>query len=270
MPAALGRHRRCAARCHGRAARQPPAGPGGDAPRQRPAEEPDRHPRPEGFTDELVEAALEELAGDPKLFERLGNLVETLTSGDDAARAIARTRINAGHFRILKGNIAEIFSRSKQLAALKKIAAQANAADAVLISGVRMRLPRAPEALRTPAALLFSDNIIGVMRGGKLQVLMVFEVKSGFQGGAEATEQVFKWIERNVEDGAELVLEQGAQLTRADGKVVVLGRSVSFTYNPGKPRVPQVLGLQNAQRTLITAEGASTWGWTRVSRSRRP
>jgi hypothetical protein len=229
-------------------------------------------PRPEGFTDELVDGALERLADDPKLFERLGNLIDELTRGDDAARAIARTRINSGHFRILKGNIAEIFSRSKQIAALEKIAAQETLADAVLISGVRMRLPKAPAvqvridllkttvAKKTPPALLFSDNIIAVIRGDKLQVLVVFEVKSGFQGGAEATEQVFKWIERNVEAGAELVLEKGAQLTSAGGKVVALDSTLSFTYKPGKQGVPEVLGLQNAQRTLITAAGVSHLG----------
>lgn len=217
-------------------------------------------PRPEGFTDELVDATLKRLADDPKLFERLVKLTDQLTSGDEAVRAIARTRINAGHFRILKGNVAEVLSRGKQVEALRRIAAQENFADAVLISGVRMRLPKAPGTPATSAALLFSDNIIGVIRGDRLQVLMVFEVKSGFQGGAEATEQVFKWIERNVEDGAELVLERGAQLTRADGKVVALDDALSFIYNPGTQGVPRVIGLQNAQRTLITAAGASHLG----------
>jgi hypothetical protein len=216
--------------------------------------------RPEDFTDAQVDATLAELAADPKLFERLGKLVDRLNGGDDAARAIARTRIGAGHFRILKGNIAEILSHGIQFELLKEIAALEKSADAVLISGVRMRLPKTPGSKEKTAALQFSDNIIAVIRGDKLQVFMVFEVKSGFQGGAEATEQVFKWIERRVEDGAELVLEKGAQLKRADGRVVTLDSELSFTYNPGETGVPQVLGLQNAQRTLITAKGVSHLG----------
>jgi hypothetical protein len=217
-------------------------------------------PRPEGFTDELVEAQLALLADDPRLFERLGNLVDELENSDETIRALARSRIRAGHFRILKGNIAEILSRRKQLAALAAIVEQHKLADAVLISGLRIRLPKKLPTDPARAALLFSDNIIAVQRGGDLHVLMVFEVKSGFQGGAEATEQVFKWIERRVEDGTQLVLQRGAQFTRNDGTVVTLERELSFLYDPGSIAAGRVIGLQNAQRTLITAAGASHLG----------
>jgi len=217
-------------------------------------------PRPEGFTDVLMEAQLAWLADDPRLFERLGNLVDELESSDETVRALARSRIRAGHFRILKGNIAEILSRRKQLAALAAIVEQHKLADAVLISGVRIRLPKKLPTDPAQAALLFSDNIIAVQRGGDLHVLMVFEVKSGFQGGAEATEQVFKWIERRVEDGTQLVLQRGAQFTRNDGTVVTLERELSFLYDPTSTAAGRVIGLQNAQRTLITAAGASHLG----------
>jgi hypothetical protein len=81
-------------------------------------------PRPEGFTDALVEAQLALLADDRRLFERLDNLIDELESADETVRALARTRIGAGHFRILKGNVAEILSHRKQLAILAEIVEQ--------------------------------------------------------------------------------------------------------------------------------------------------
>jgi hypothetical protein len=99
-----------------------------------------------------------------------------------------------------------------------------------------------------------------VRRDGNLHVLMVFEVKSGFQGGAEATEQVFKWIERRVEDGTELVLKRGVQFIHSDGAVETLTRDLSFLYDPASTAANRVIGLQNAQRTLITAAGVSHLG----------
>jgi hypothetical protein len=49
-------------------------------------------------------------------------------------------------------------------------------------------------------------------------VLAVFEVKAGFKGGQEATEQIFEWIEGLFTDGSQLILPKGSTFTSASGR----------------------------------------------------
>ena len=162
----------------------------------------------------------------------------------------------AGRFRILKGNVAEIFSRSIQRAELARLAKTHK--GAVLVSGVRVRLMR--DGKLSPLKL-FSDNIIVVKQGNQVRVLAVFEVKSGFKGGQEATEQIFEWIEGRFTDGSQLVIPRGSSFTSAGGRTWTTSRDIAYTWKPSSPGVPTITGLASAgERHLITAKGVSPLG----------
>jgi hypothetical protein len=89
----------------------------------------------------------------------------------------------------------------------------------------------------------------------------VFEVKSGYRGGSEATEQVFDWIEKRVTDNSQLVLPKGSKMIAADGTEVVITKERTFLYDPTAANpTGRVIWLQRAERHLITAKGVSALG----------
>jgi hypothetical protein len=197
-------------------------------------------PRPDSMTRWKERKLLTALLGDPdKLFDRLRPLLQRLRSGDASARAL----LNEGLFRILKGNIGEILSMKVQMDVLRQIQTWPPYRSARLFTGVRVRLPRGG---RLP---LFSDNIIAVTgrtpEGREyMKVLAVFEVKSGYEGGTTVQRQVFRWVERNVEDGSELILPDGSK----------------FTYKPAGAGVAEVTHLTTADRYTFIARGLSHLG----------
>lgn len=95
-------------------------------------------------------------------------------------------------------------------------------------------------------AKLFADDVIAVVEKGNLRILKLYEVKSGYRGGMEATEQIFDWIE------GRLPHAEGSRLLLPDGKF--------FIYDPGSIDKGRVIGLNNAPRCIITAKGASHLG----------
>ena len=109
-------------------------------------------------------------------------------------------------------------------------------------------------------AVLFSDNIVAVQHGTDLQLLKVFEVKSGYIGGREAQGQIFKWIEGRITDGSQIIIPRGARIFAEEGSEVIRKSELRFTYKPNKAGVPSVVGLMNADRHLITAGGISHLG----------
>jgi len=213
-------------------------------------------PRQAGYTDALVDGHLQVLGRQPgRVTDRLQNMLDALREGNPITRFLARRRLNAAHFRILKGNIAEILSMDLQRTVLRRI--QARHPDARIISGVRVRMM---EGTTLSRAQLFSDNIIAVERNGNLEVLAVFEVKSGYQGGQEATMQIFEWLERRLEQGSELVLPRGARVMGADGAERVLDRPRTFRYDPTSTDRGRAVLLFSAERHIVTAQGASHLG----------
>lgn len=215
-------------------------------------------PRPARYSDELLRAHREAVRreGD-RLMERLDALVQEPPDPGAEALGLVRRQVNAGHFRIFKGNLAEMFSMDIQLRELQRLA-QRNP-GARLVRGVKVRLMRSDGTL-SPARL-FSDNVVVVERQGRLQVLAVFEVKAGFKGGQEATEQIFEWIEGRLTDGSQLVLPRGTTLLDATGASTTVTRERRFTWKPGfGAEGREVVGLANAERHLITARGASALG----------
>jgi hypothetical protein len=213
-------------------------------------------PRPQGYTDQMVRQHLQELNRHAEqVLDRLGSLRRERSTGDALTQYTARRRVNEGHFRILKGNIAEVLSLPIQRAVLRRVNSQQRSAR--IIRGVRARLM---EDGRLSQSLLFSDNIIAYERGGNLYVRGVFEVKSGYQGGQEATMQIFEWLERRLTDGSQLVIPRGAKLMAADGTERVVRRARAFTYDPTSRGRGRVILLFSADRHLITARGAGHLG----------
>lgn len=188
-----------------------------------------------------------------RLLERLVNSVK---EGLPDARRGAR-EIKAAHFRILKGNIAELLSRELQLNYLAKVLR--THPDAMLVEGVFARSVGEGGALSPEK--LFSDNLI-VRFGPKdrLEVLGVIEVKSGYSSGFAAQLQIFEWIEGRIEDGTQIVLPAGARTTAKGGAVSRLPEKKTFTYNPPQPEMPRVIYLQSARRHLIVAKERSLLG----------
>jgi hypothetical protein len=214
-------------------------------------------PRPRGYGDAQLQAHIEVLLREPaKLTERLGALIAERTTGGPITRFLARLRVNSGRFRILKGNVAEIFSLATQRRILREL--RSVEPNARLITGVRMRLMS--EQGQLARSVLFTDNIIAVERGGNLHVLAVFEVKSGYEGGLEATSQIFRWIEERITDGSQLVIPSGARVLAADGTEQVVSRARTFTYNPDRTDVPRVVNIVAADRHIVAARGSSHLG----------
>jgi len=214
-------------------------------------------PRPLGYTDAKLDEHLKTaLRKRSKLVERLNQFLEQRRSTNFITRFLARERVGSGHFRILKGNLGEIFSSAIQLQVLREYLIAEPGAR--LISGVRMRLMT--EEGNLARSVLFTDNIIALQRGGDLHILGVFEVKAGYEGGQEATSQIFKWIEGHITDGSQLVIPQGAQIINADGIESVVKRELTFTYKPDQRGVAEVINLQTADRHIIAARGSSHLG----------
>lgn len=220
-------------------------------------------PRPAGYSDELLTRHFEEvLKQAEKATERLEKFFAAERSSDPVLSFLARRKVKGGHFRILKGNVAEILSMKIQREIFTSIARKYPGAK--LISGVRLR---AMEAGKLSPVRLFTDNVIAVERQGKLEILAVFEVKSGYRGGQEATEQVFEWVERIIEDGSQFVLPKGAVISSADGTTAILKKERLFTYKPTDRTAPEVTSLLRAQRFVITAKGVSHLGMDSAMRT---
>jgi hypothetical protein len=226
-------------------------------------------PRPAGYTDELLLEHRRLLADNwQRLVERLGPLLEAARSQDPLVRLSAVERIRSGLFSILKGNVAEILAARTQLEVLGSVlASRPEARGSRIFSGIRMRLR---EDGKLSTRRLFSDNIIAVERGGNLYVYAVFEVKSGQKGGQEATEQIFDWIEKRLEDGVQLVVPAGARTIDASGKVTTVAAERVFTYRPGSREPGQIIFLAAADRHLIVAQGASHLGLDSAMRIAAP
>lgn len=213
-------------------------------------------PRPAGYADDLLAAHRELARRSDRLWERLGKLEAEPADPGATSIGVLRRQVTAGRFRILKGNVAEIFAGPIQRAELARIAKAEK--GAVLVSGVKVRLMKDG---KLGAEKLFSDNVILVKRGSQVRVLAVFEVKSGFKGGQEATEQIFEWIEGRLTDGSQLVIPQGSTFTSAAGRTWTSSREIGYTWKPAKEGIPTITGLASAgERHLITAKGTSALG----------
>lgn len=250
-------------------------------------------PRPASLNDERLAQLLRILEiHKTKTWERLGRF------DDLADEAVELVRLNRqaslGHLNILKGNIAEVFSLPLQVRILEAIKRGTSPPhlphllrginraypDAVLLTGIRIGDGT------SGARRLFSDNIIAHWRSdGSLQILMVFEVKSGYRGGAAAAEQIFEWVERRIEDGFQLFIPANARyydVPVGEGTSGLLGRSLgddiemltdeglsgsrigrgfAYTYDPDGTRSgDRVINLVSSQRQIITVNGASQIG----------
>ena len=188
-------------------------------------------PRPASYEEGRLQQDLAKLMSRlDKVFERLGNLKQ---------EGIEEGTVNAGHFNIAKGNVAEVLSESLQEDVLPQV--QQRFPKAQIITGVRVRL-MGPDGLSD--AKLFTDNLIGTFEGTNLEVHGKFEVKSGPRGGAEATTQVFEWVEGRLTDESQLLIP---------------GHD-PFVWHPVKPGTSTVTGLANANTYLVTPRGAEHLG----------
>jgi hypothetical protein len=191
-------------------------------------------PRPAGLSDSRLTTGLARLRSRlDKVFERLSIV---------RAQGAVSGQVNAGHFNILKGNVAEVLSEPIQNSILEDI--QKLYPHAETLTGIRIRLMQANGEL-TQSRLLFTDNLIGEFNGDNLVVHARFEVKAGARGGADANAQFFEWVEGRLTDGSELLIPGHKPLT----------------WQPTKPGVPTVTGLASRSRSyIIAAQGTENFG----------
>lgn len=190
-------------------------------------------PRPAGYTDELVNKHIKELLNHRKdLVDRLETLLKERSSGDALKVHLVKHQVNEGHFKILKGNIAEVLSLELQLRILRDIKNGHNLWKRPLSDVKIFHSIRVLEKSRSKKDMLFSDNIIGFIRNGNLYVLGVIEAKSGYHGGQEATEQIFKWLEDILTEGSIIKIGKDSKIIGIDGKERLVRLSQNFVYNP--------------------------------------
>ena len=180
-------------------------------------------PRPTNLTSDAIQLASSTLEGNKdRLFARLGRL------------EVAGGEVNGGHFRILKGNIAEILSGDIQHAVLADI--QAAHSDATLFKGIRAQVVQPNGKLGAP--VLFTDNIVASPRKAGLQIHAVFEVKSGAGGGSEVASQMFEWVEKHLDEEFILHLPDGTTYRYGTGEVVGLARAPRHAILPAGVSLP--------------------------------
>lgn len=230
-------------------------------------------PRPIGYTDSDLRHHLDlclQQENYGKLVERLQDIFPKYPGGLSGeaiiAREITTPHVSRGLLGIVKGNIAEVFSGRAKRRLLQTISKKYS--DAFLLSGVRIDWLDNGVRVSKKGTLLFSDDIIARFKDGNLELLAVFEVKSGYGGGQTATRQIFDWNEMRLTagDGSKIVLPKGARLTRLrDGQFVVktLKKRIDYTYKPPATggRAPrEVKNLLAADRYILTAKGQSHLG----------
>jgi hypothetical protein len=222
-------------------------------------------PRPAGYTDADIDADLKVLLENrKKLTERLEKVLPDQFTGLDGRSLVRADIVNAqvsqGLLSVLKGNIAEIFAESIKRDVLQEVAKKHP--EAFLISGLRIDLLE--DGKRVGDNLLFTDDVIAQFdKKGNLQILALFEIKAGYQGGAEATEQIFEWLERRLTfgEGSRIVIPGSASKTLPGKAPQPFAKALEFTFRPSKPgKVKEVTGLFQADQYIVTASGTSHLG----------
>jgi hypothetical protein len=212
--------------------------------------------KPLGYADQAIKEDLAFILAQRKtLAKNLGFVLKELQSADEVIAFTARTQMSAGRFNNVKGVIGEIFALPMMQDILRK-----SHPKAFLFTGVTIRRAGAKRAVK------FADNIIGHLNGNNLGISVVFEVKSGERGGAEATQQIFDWIEERLEEGDQLIIPSGSKYFDALGNEMTLVKGIKANYQirpsaeEHKAGIGLVTGLANARRTIIAAEGTSQLG----------
>jgi hypothetical protein len=204
-------------------------------------------PRPMDLSDDEAMQLLAQFFAQPKLLsERLDDFFPTTFRGIDPKEVLKIYRrrtaiVSQGVFNILKGNLAEILSKKIKQNHLDEI--RVSIPQAKIFSNLKIQLM---ENGKLNPAKLFADDIIAVIEKGNLRILKLYEVKAGYRGGMEATEQIFDWIE--------------GRLPYAEGSRLILPDGQHFIYDPGSLAKGRVIGMNNAPRCIITAKGASHLG----------
>jgi hypothetical protein len=149
--------------------------------------------RPPNLTDAQLEQQLQTLGQNlPAFRDRLTPVVQTPIPGG---------MMSSGTYANLQGIIGEALARPVLESALEEI--RKTIPDAQLFMNVRARLLErdASGVLKPGSQVQFSDGVIAAVRGGKLWIFRIAEVKSGEGGGVQAAEQVFRWIEAHATVG---------------------------------------------------------------------
>ena len=182
--------------------------------------------RPPDYSDPRLAKDIETLKEQPRIvLDRLQNLIAT---------PVLNGQIGQGHFSILQGNVAEALAQPQLQQQLEEV--RRTDPDAQLFLGVRARVKLKDGSPSDPVQ--FTDGLIASVRNNKLYVHRVAEVKSGAEGGAEAQEQVHRWIEGHSTLGIEIILP---------------GIAHEFVYSDS---IREVFNLTTAPRLIITPQGA--------------
>ncbi|KAJ5101579.1 hypothetical protein NUU61_003801 [Penicillium alfredii] len=212
--------------------------------------------KPMGYTEEQIAADLNfVLAQKTKLAKRLKPLLAELESTDEVVAFMARNQVSTGRLNNIKGVIGEIFA----LPMLQKILREDHP-NSLLFTEVQMKRAGTNEAKQ------FADNIIANWKGNDIGLRVVSEVKAGKRGGAEATLQMFEWVENRLTDGDQLIIPTGSKYYNAHGVEFTLAKDIRANYglrpsaDEAKAGVGMVSGLAGAERIIIAAKGTSQLG----------
>jgi hypothetical protein len=214
---------------------------------------------PKGFTKAAVRkhmkfilAQKDQLARDIKL----KRLLKDLKSTDEVVLNEAKTRASSGRLSNVKGTIGEVFALPMQ-----KNILQTSDAKACLFTNVKIKLAT------NRGSVAYTDNIIAILDGNDITIKVRFEVKTGPRGGLEATEQFFDWIERQLEEGDQLVIPKGSKYYDASGAEFTVNKEIRAIYGDVAPTqaqinkgVGKVTGMTGSDRVIIAAEGTSQLG----------
>jgi Domain of unknown function (DUF4157) len=192
--------------------------------------------RPADYPPEQLRQDLEFLSQHPEQLQaRLGGI---------PSPELARGEISVGYLNIAAGNVGELLAEPARQLRLRQLRARYPTAE--ILRGVRAQLVVGKNGDGTPKLgppQLFTDDPIAVV-GANLQLLWIPEVKAGGRGGAEATEQIHTWIEKHLEDGFVVALQDGR----------------TYRYAPGDPGPGVVVGLARAPRSIVAARGTGQGG----------
>jgi len=192
-------------------------------------------PKPADYSSETLKENLKLLQENQQLlFDRLENFLDKDTQNG---------QVNQGYINILKGNIGQILSADIQNQKLNEI--RKSSPNAELFNDIKLAFVRDDGSVSGKVS--FTDGIIASTEGKNEKINLRFEVKTGSTGGAEATDQIHKWIEGHLNQDIILYLKNKNT-----------EKAIRYLHDKNNNR--GIVGLSTAPYVLIAPKGTEHLG----------